>query len=118
MFSFQNLQVWHESRCLVTRVYRLVGQLPIEERFALSDQLRRAVVSIPTNIAEGTSRFSDKEKAHFIEIAYGSLCEVYSLLVTARDLDYITDENLDDQHVQIEAVGRMLCKLRSEYLSR
>lgn len=116
MFSFENLQVWHESRSLVKRVYSLLTKFPPEERFAICDQLRRAVVSVPTNIAEGTSRFSDKDKAHFIEISYGSLCETYNLLVIACDLNYITNEELEDQRFQIESIGKMLSKLRSSLL--
>lgn len=118
MFSFQNLQVWYEARYLVKRVYRLLEKFPVEERFAMCDQLRRASVSIPTNIAEGTSRISDNEKIHFIEIAYGSLCEVYNLLVLAVDLAYITEEELKEHEYQFEAVGKMLSKLRSGYLNK
>lgn len=118
MFSFEDLQVWHESRFLVKRIYGLLERFPKEEKFAMCDQLRRAVVSIPTNIAEGTGRVSNKEKAHFVEIAYGSLCEVYNLLVIAVDLGYITEDDLTDQHVQFEVIGRMLSKLRSGYINQ
>ena len=71
-FSFEKLAVWQEARELVVECYSLVSKFPKEEKYALGDQIRRAVVSIASNIAEGSGRVSLKEKMHFIEIAYGS----------------------------------------------
>ena len=76
-YPFENLNAWQESRKYVVEVYRLLEQFPQSERFALIDQIRRAVISVPSNIAEGSGRMSYKEKIHFLEIAYGSLMEVY-----------------------------------------
>lgn len=72
-YPFENLNAWQESRKYVVEVYRLLEQFPQSERYALCDQIRRAVISVPSNIAEGSGRISYKEKIHFIEIAYGSL---------------------------------------------
>ena len=79
-FSFDKLEAYTSSRGLVKDVYDLTGKFPNTEKYGLSDQLRRAVISIPSNIAEGSGRSSIKEKIHFIEIAYGSLMEVYCQL--------------------------------------
>ena len=74
-FTFFDLRVYKEAKLLVREVYSLLDKFPKVETFALSDQLRRAVVSVPSNIAEGSGRYSIREKIHFIEIAYGSLTE-------------------------------------------
>ena len=74
-FKFFDLRVYKEAKLLVREVYSLLDKFPKVETFALSDQLRRAVVSVPSNIAEGSGRYSIREKIHFIEIAYGSLTE-------------------------------------------
>ena len=68
--SFKKLNAYIEAKKLVQQIYEVVSKLPHEERYALADQLRRAVISVPSNIVEGMSRISDKEKAHFLEIAY------------------------------------------------
>ena len=91
-FSFEGLRVYQTTRQLVKDVYVLVKKLPSKEYFALSSQIRRAVVSITAKIAEGSGRNHPKDKAHFIDIAYGSLMETYSELVTAADLGYITEQ--------------------------
>ena len=77
MFSFENLRVYKAARQLVRDVYLLQNQFPKEERYALGDQVRRAATSITANLAEGSGRQSPKEKIHFIEIAFGSMTEVF-----------------------------------------
>ncbi len=72
-YSFEKLDVWNDARKFVVDIYALTKLMPTEERFGLCSQIQRASVSIVSNIAEGTTRFSDKEKIRFIEIAYGSL---------------------------------------------
>ena len=77
MYAFENLNAWKESRKLVVAVYQLLDQFPKFENYALCDQIRRAIVSVPSNIAEGSGRVSSKEQLHFYEISYGSLMEAY-----------------------------------------
>lgn len=91
--SFRDLDAYKESKTLVAEVYRLLKKFPKEEQYALCDQLRRAAISITSNIAEGSGRVSTKEKIHFLEISYGSLMEVLSQLDIACDLGYITKED-------------------------
>ena len=93
-YSFEKLVVYQTARKLVKEVYILLRRFPTEERFGLCDQLRRSIVSVPSNIAEQSGRTSIKEKVHFLEIAYGSLMEAYCQLDLAYDLGYITKEEL------------------------
>lgn len=96
-------------------VYRLLKKFPKFETFALGDQLRRSVISVPSNIAEGSGRFSFKEKIHFIEIAYGSLTEALCQLDIAHDLEYITDEEFDVEKERINIIGKQLSGLRNSF---
>lgn len=113
MELFKDLIVWQKSMELVRVVYQLSKGFPPDERYALTDQLRRAAVSIPSNIAEGNGRASNKDYAHFLAIARGSLYETLTQIQIAEDLGYIgKDDNLD----QLAAdVGRMLTSLLKKY---
>ena len=117
MYSFEKLDVWKLSRELVVDVYKIQQTFPSIERFGLCDQLRHAVVSIPSNIAEGNTRRSVKEQVHFIDISMGSLMEVYCQLLLSMDLDYITIEQLEDISKKIERVEKMLSGLRYNKLN-
>ena len=117
LFSFTKLAAYQRSMDLVQDVYAVMKIFPAEERFALCDQLRRAVVSVPSNIAEGLSRFSDKEKAHFLEISYGSLMETYCQLDIAKRLGYITDTQFVDFEKRIEDIAKPSAGLRNKALN-
>ena len=116
-FSFEGLRVYKATRQLVKDVYVLVNKLPTIENFALSSQIRRAIVSVKANIAEGSGRNHPKDKAHFIDMAYGSLMETYSELETAADLGYVTTDELKTIKPQIIDIGKMLSGLRTSILS-
>lgn len=90
---FTDLNAWRETHKLVLEVYRITKQFPKEEQFGLITQLRRAAVSITSNIAEGFSRNSYREKSQFYAIALGSLTEVQNQLLIARDIGYLSEEN-------------------------
>ena len=117
-FSFEKLDVFKHARALVRSTYTLIEKFPYSERNGLSDQLRRAIVSVPSNIAEGLGRISDKEKIHFIEISYGSLMESLCQIQLARDLEYITEEDLLEKRKQIKATSKLLSGLRYSYLKK
>jgi len=85
-YGFERLEVWQNARKLVTSIYSLTKEFPKEERFGLVDQLGRAVISVTANIAEGSSRLSAKDQAHFSNLAYGSLMEVWHKRVEKGDL--------------------------------
>ena len=112
MFSFQNLNVYNNSRLLVKDVYKLLAKYPAKEQYALCDQLRRAVISVPSNLAEGLSRKSIKEKVHFIEISYGSLMEVLCQMEISLDLNYINQVEYNLVREQIGKIAVQLTNLR------
>ncbi len=117
-FKLNKLDCWNESRKLAVNVYQLLKKFPIEERYALCDQLRRAVISISSNIAEGNGRISTKEQIHFLEIAYGSIMEVYSQLQLAVDLGYITDDDFNVVKPNISNTSRLVSGLRASKIAR
>ena len=111
---FKQLVVWQKSMELVRIVYGLSKAFPTDERYALTDQLRRAVVSIPSNIAEGNGRASNADYGHFLSIARGSLYETMTQLQVAEDLGYI--KSLDTQvSVLTSEIGRMLGSMLKKY---
>ena len=111
MNSFRKLNVYLKSKELVKQLYELLKRFPAEERYALCDQLRRAVISIPSNIAEGSGRQSDKDQAHFYTIAYGSLMETFSQLDVACDLGYISQGEFNEMELLINEEAKMLAGL-------
>ncbi|TKI70050.1 four helix bundle protein [Sulfurimonas crateris] len=105
MSDYKDLNVWKESMDLVENVYRLLKLFPKEEIYALTDQLKRAVVSVPSNIAEGQNRNTDKEFVQFLYIALGSASEVETQLLIAKRLSYI--QNIDNEINQITKIRKM-----------
>lgn len=95
-FGFQSLEIYRLAKELVIDCYNITRGMPSEEKYALCQQMNRAAVSIPSNIAEGYSRFSTKEKIHFMNMAYGSLMELTCQFEIARDLNYISQEQLNE----------------------
>ncbi len=111
MNSFRKLNVYITDKELVKQVYALLKKFPKEEQYALCDQLRRAVISIPSNIAEGSGRESQKDQMHFYTIAYGSLMETLSQLDVASDLGYITNEEFEKMEIMINEEAKMIAGL-------
>ena len=105
-FYYRKLEVYQRAKALSHAVCKLIKTFPVEERYGLCDQLRRAAMSIPINIAEGFGRFSAKEKAHFIQIAFGSLNEVMCELELSQDENYINEEQLKELENQIIPINR------------
>ena len=107
--SFKNLGVWKASHELMLLIYKLSSEFPRSEEYRITNQILRAVVSIPTNIAEGIGRFSKKEYVQFLIIARGSLEEVKYLVLLCRDLNYLSSEhNNDNIEVYTNNIGKML----------
>jgi four helix bundle protein len=107
-YSFENLEVWKLSRELVKDIYRATSTYPKEERFGLSSQLKRAAVSISSNIAEGSTRWSKKDQSRFYEIAFGSLIEVMNHLILSTDLEFLLETQQTELRTKIDHIGRML----------
>ena len=102
--SYRDLIVWQKAMTLVEEIYKATRQFPKEEIYGLTGQIRRAVVSVPSNIAEGQGRGSTKEFLHHLSIAYGSLCEVGTQVIIAQRLDYLKPpeaERLDDAIAEV-----------------
>ena len=115
IFGYRKLIAYQKAKEVVKKTYKLLKNFPVEERYAMCDQLRRASVSITSNIAEGINRFSVRDKAHFIEMAYGSLMEVSSQFEIADELGFITDEERLSIDQLIEEEARLLSRLMKTY---
>jgi len=116
--DFKQLKVWQRAMDLTEEIYRLVKFLPREETYALSDQLRRAAVSVPSNIAEGHGRNSDKEFVKFLSIARGSLLEVETQLLICNRLALIPETQTGKAQSFITEIGKMLNALISYRLNQ
>lgn len=108
MHGYKQLIVWKKSYQLVLLIYSVTKFFPDEEKFGMTSQIRRAAISIPANIAEGSERKSNKHFAHFIRIAQGSLAEVKCYIDLAKDLNFITVGSYDQLINQSQEVGRLL----------
>ncbi len=117
-FGFEKLEVWQDARKLTVEIYRLTEKFPEREKFGLTNQLRRASVSVGANIAEGTTRSSAKEQAYFSSIAYGSLMETMSHLITSVDLNFITGEDLSLLRDIIQPLSLKVNNLRNTQLAK
>ena len=111
-FYYRKLKVYQQAMQLVAEIYRLTSLFPSHERNGLINQIQRAAISIPSNIAEGMGRFSIKERIHFLEIANGSLMEIMCQLEVALLLGYISQDLFDKQELSISETAKMLVGLR------
>jgi len=112
--SFRDLKIWKEGIELVKRVYLVTEEFPKEEQYGLSSQMRRASVSIPSNVAEGFRRKHNKEYKQFLNIALGSCAELETQLVIARELKYI-DENQEKDTIElIYYICKMIVNLKKK----
>lgn len=108
MSHFRTLLIWQKAMTLVTAIYQATKSFPKEELFGLTSQLRRCSVSIPSNIAEGSGRESDKEYLRFLNISVGSLFELQTQLEIAKNIDYLTQEQFNKQYEDTRELERML----------
>ena len=115
--SYTDLQVWQKSMTLVTDVYKITSDFPKSETYGLTGQIRKSAVSIPSNIAEGSARETTRDLLRFISIAYGSLAELETQLLIARNLGYLEENILFPIMQRCREIGRMLNGLRQSLLS-
>lgn len=108
MRNFKNFEIWKEGIKLVKMVYVIAKQLPKEEMFGLRSQITRAAVSVPSNIAEGSSRNTDKDFKRFLEIALGSLFEMETQLIIIEELELVEDINFVEIYALIEKEGKQI----------
>ena len=116
--GYRKLDAYNRAHEVVKAVYVLLKKFPKEEQFALCSQLRRAAVSITSNIAEGVTRYSYRDKVHFLEVAYGSLMEVMIQLEVAYSLGYITQSDLQNIELLVVQVARLLTSLQYSYMPK
>ena len=107
-YSFENLEVLQTSRKLVNDIYQVTSTFPQDEKFGLTSQLRRTSISVSSNIAEGSTRWSKKDQSRFYEIAFGSLIEALNQLILATDLEFLQENQLTTLRGKIDHIGRML----------
>lgn len=112
-FYYRKLKVYHQAKELVKDVYELTHSFPANEIYGLTNQIQRAAISIPSNIAEGMGRFSYKERIHFMEIAYASLMETMCQLEIAEMLGYISSDTLEAMDENNRVLARMILGLRT-----
>jgi len=112
MFNFEKLDVWNEAIAFADTIYTITKAFPDQERFGLTNQMRRAAVSISSNIAEGSSRSSRPDFARFIEIATGSVFEVVSQVTLSRRQGFLSQETYEQVYAAAEKQSRMLSGLR------
>ncbi|MEZ4787158.1 four helix bundle protein [Flavobacterium haoranii] len=113
MHNFKELEIWKRSRLFCSSIYDITTQFPESEKFGLTNQLRRASVSIPSNIAEGSSRNSNKEFGRFLEIAIGSCYEIETQLLISLDLKFISSNNIEDLLVELNEIIKMIVRFKS-----
>jgi four helix bundle protein len=113
MHRFKDLEIWKLSRSFCRDIYEITSLFPSDEKFGLINQLRRAGVSVPSNIAEGASRKSNRDFSRFLEIAIGSCYEIETQLLISYDLNYIKEEDLNKLLQKLEAIVKMTSKFKS-----
>ena len=117
-YSFEKLEVWKESIKLVKMIYDVTKNFPLSEKYGLTSQLRRTTVSISSNLAEGTSRISKKDKAHFTTLSFSSTMEVLDQILIAKELEYLSEEKYFEIRKKISKITNMLNSLRESQINR
>jgi len=113
MQTCKDLKVWQKSIKLVTSTYKLTESFPDIEKFGLISQMRRASVSIPSNIAEGFARKNKKENAHFVSIAYASGTELDTQIIISKELNFVSEKDSQQLEKQLEKILKMLYSYRN-----
>ena len=111
MVDYKSLDVWQKARMIVKEIYAISETFPPEEKYGLTSQIRRAAVSVPSNIAEGYNRHSSKDFVHFLRIAKGSAAEMETQLILAKDVFLVTDEKAEPLLAEIDKLIRMISSL-------
>lgn len=114
MKDFRSLKVWEKSHSISLDIYRLTKGFPKDEQFNLTSQLRRAITFMPTNLAEGCGRGSDKDFKRFVQIAMGSASEAEYLILLSKDLNYISEKEFNKLILEIQEIKKMLSSLISK----
>ncbi|MEL7120740.1 MAG: four helix bundle protein [Bacteroidota bacterium] len=117
VYSFETLNVWQRARKLTVKLYKITDSFPKNENFGLINQMRRATVSVQSNLAEGSARRSFKDKAHFTTIAYSSLMELLNQFILSNDLGYLDQSKYEEIRSEIDIIAGMISNLRKSQLA-
>ena len=115
-YSFEKLDVWKETIKLSTSIYKIIQTFSDNEKFGLISQMRRCSVSISSNIAEGTARLTNKDKAHFMTLSYSSALELLNQAIIAKELEFISEENYKIIRFEVESISNKINALRNHFL--
>ncbi|OXB05029.1 four helix bundle protein [Flavobacterium pectinovorum] len=118
IFSFEKLEVWQNARMFILDIYKLTSKFPSNELFGITSQIKRSSSSIATNIAEGTSRNTNKDKAHFLTISYSSAMETLNHLIISKDLNYVSENEYLGCREKIKKICNQINSLKKYYLSK
>ncbi|MBB4803035.1 four helix bundle protein [Flavobacterium nitrogenifigens] len=118
IFSFEKLEVWQNARMFILDIYKLTSKFPSNELFGITSQIKRSSSSIATNIAEGTSRSTNKDKAHFLTISYSSAMETLNHLIISKDLNYLSEIEYIASREKLEKICNQINNLKKYYLSQ
>ena len=113
--NFKNLDIWKRSRIFVKEIYLITKNFPHDERYGLTSQIRRAAISIPSNIAEGCGRSTNPQLIHFLDIAIASTCEVETQLYLSFDLAYIDQTGIERLTDEASQIRRMTIRFQNNY---
>ncbi|RKE90873.1 four helix bundle protein [Ichthyenterobacterium magnum] len=116
LYSFEKLEVWEEAKKLAINVYKITREFPNEEKYGLKSQMRRCSISIPSNIAEGTARLTNKDKAHFMTVAYSSAIELLNQTIISKELNFISEKNYKNIRLEVESITNKINSLRNYFL--
>ncbi|MBD0824388.1 four helix bundle protein [Aestuariibaculum marinum] len=117
LYSFEKLDVWNNAIKLATTIYNYTKNFPDEEKFGLISQMRRSSVSIPSNLAEGTARLTNKDKAHFMTLAYSSALELLNQVIISKELGFLSEEKYKNIRVEVETITNKINSLRNHFIS-
>ncbi len=116
VYSFEKLVFWDDLRAFISEIYKITNNYPKSENYCLIDQIRRACISVSSNLAEGSSRLSRKDQAHFYQISFSSLMEVLSQLIVSLDLNYIDYGTYSSLRKRIDYLAKKITALRKSRL--
>ncbi|AUP80873.1 four helix bundle protein [Flavivirga eckloniae] len=116
IYSFEKLEVWKEAIQLAVNTYKITDLYPNEEKFGLVSQMRRSSVSVSSNIAEGTVRLANKNKAHFMTIAYSSTLELLNQSIISKEFNFISEESYKNIRLEVESITNKINALKNHFL--
>ncbi len=117
-YSFEKLEVWQISRRFTSEIYKITANFPEVEKYGIVSQLRRASISICSNIAEGNGRISTKDRAHFFQLAYSSALEVFNQLIISNDLEWIDNDTFNGCRIKINEITNKLNALHKKLIKK